>query len=59
MQGVDVRGKVALRRQLRREHVARFFVKLPPCLIGMADVRTATLRTRNARLARYCRAIAS
>src|ERR1700733_13298467 len=33
--GVDARGKVVLRRQLRREQVARFFVKLPPCLIGM------------------------
>src|SRR5450631_4790893 len=33
--GVDVRGKVVLRRQLRRAQVAVFFGNLPPCLIGM------------------------
>ena len=33
--GVDERGKVVLRKQLRREQMARFFAKLPPCLIGM------------------------
>jgi transposase len=33
--GVDARGKVVLRRQLRREQVAAYFVNLPPCLIGM------------------------
>jgi transposase len=33
--GVDARGKAVLRRQLRREQVAAFFVNLPPCLIGM------------------------
>jgi len=33
--GIDVRGKVVLRRQLRRDQVTVFFAKLPPCLIGM------------------------
>ena len=33
--GIDARGKVVLRRQLRREQVVVFFVNLPPCVIGM------------------------
>ena len=33
--GVDERGKVVLRRQLRREQMAEFFARLSPCLIGM------------------------
>jgi transposase len=33
--GVDGRGKVVLRRQLRREQMVEFFARLPPCLIGM------------------------
>ena len=33
--GVDERGKVVLRKQLRREQMVEFFAKLPPCLIGM------------------------
>ena len=32
---VDERGKVLLRKQLRRDQMATFFVNLPPCLIGM------------------------
>src|SRR6202050_1466644 len=39
--GVDARGKVVLRRQLRREQVVRFFVKLPPCLVGMESCASA------------------
>jgi len=39
--GVDARGKVVLRRQLRREQVAAFFGNLPPCLIGMAACASA------------------
>jgi transposase len=39
--GVDARGKVVLRRQLRREQVATFFVNLPPCLIGMEACASA------------------
>ncbi len=41
MHGVDAWGKVALRRQLRREQVTRFFVNLPPCLIGMEACASA------------------
>jgi len=33
--GVDERGKVLLRKQLRRKDVAVFFANLEPCLIGM------------------------
>ena len=33
--GVDERGKAALRKQLSRAQVQRFFAKLPPCLVGM------------------------
>ena len=33
--GVDERGKVALRRQLKRHQVAPFYANLPACVIGM------------------------
>ena len=33
--GVDVRGKVVIRKALKREQVAAFFANTPPCLIGM------------------------
>jgi transposase len=33
--GVDARGAVAVRRQLRRAEVLKFFGGLPPCLVGM------------------------
>ena len=33
--GVDARGKVVLRKQLKRLQVTEFFVQLAPCLIGM------------------------
>ena len=33
--GVDGRGKVVLRRTLRRDAVSSFFANLPSCLIGM------------------------
>ena len=39
--GVDARGKAVLRRQLRREQMAAFFVNLPPCLIGMEACASA------------------
>lgn len=35
LHGVDRAGKVILRKQLRREQMAQFFVQLPACLIGM------------------------
>jgi transposase len=33
--GVDARGKVTLRKQLKRQQVAAFFARLAPCLIGL------------------------
>lgn len=33
--GVDARGKVGVRKQLKRGQVVPFFTQLPPCLIGM------------------------
>src|SRR5262252_3058303 len=39
--GVDARGKVVLRRQLRRDQVVLFFANLPPCLIGMEACASA------------------
>jgi transposase len=33
--GVDAEGKVVVARKLRRKDVLAFFVKLPPCLVGM------------------------
>ena len=39
--GVDARGKVLLRKQLRRAQVAPFFANLPPCLIGMEACASA------------------
>lgn len=32
---VDARGKVVLRKRLRRDAVSSFFANVPPCLIGM------------------------
>ena len=32
---IDARGKVALRKQLKRNEMGRFFANLPPCVIGM------------------------
>jgi transposase len=33
--GVDARGKVVLRKQLKRHQIVTFFAQMPPCLIGM------------------------
>jgi transposase len=33
--GVDCKGKVVLRKRLRRAEVASFFAGLEPCLIGL------------------------
>jgi len=33
--GVDDRGHVVVRKQLRRDQVAVFFANLPACLVGM------------------------
>jgi transposase len=44
--GVDSRGKVALRKQLKRSQVAEFFAQLAPCLIGMEACGGAHFRAR-------------
>ena len=33
--GVDARGHVVVRKQLRRDQMAAFFANLPACLVGM------------------------
>jgi len=33
--GVDARGKVVLRKQLKRQQIGAFFARLAPCLIGL------------------------
>lgn len=33
--GVDERGRAVLRRQVKRDQLAEFMAKLPPCLVGM------------------------
>jgi transposase len=38
---VDERGKVMVRKQLKRADVAKFFANLPPCLIGMEACASA------------------
>ena len=39
--GIDAAEKVAVRKQLRRSQVMKFFEALPPCLIGMEACATA------------------
>ena len=41
IRGVNERGKVVLRKQLRRDRVAPFFANLPPCLVGMEACASA------------------
>ena len=33
--GVDAKGDVVLRRQIKRRYVLAFFQNLPPCLVGI------------------------
>jgi len=33
--GVDERGKVMVRKQLKRAEMSPYFANLPPCLVGM------------------------
>ena len=49
MHGIDERGKVVVRRQLRRGQVLKYFAKLPPCLIGMEAYATAHHWARESR----------
>jgi transposase len=45
---IDGLGKVALKKQLKRDKVAEFFVNLPPCLVGMEACGSAHLRRERA-----------
>lgn len=45
--GIDVHGKAVLKKQLRRDRVAAFFVNLPPCLIGMEACGSVLNSTQN------------
>jgi transposase len=33
--GADARGQAVVRQQLKRKDMAKYFERLPPCLIGM------------------------
>jgi hypothetical protein len=33
--GIDAAGNVIVRRQLKRRYVLPFFLKIPPCLVGI------------------------
>ena len=33
--GIDAKGQVVIRRQLKRRYVLAFFQKLSPCLVGI------------------------
>ena len=39
--GIDARGSVVVRRQLKRRYVLAFFKKLAPCLIGIEACATS------------------
>ena len=39
--GIDGDGAVAIRRQLRRSEVVKFFAKLSPCVVGMEACASA------------------
>jgi len=39
--GVDERGKLAVKKQLKRDQVGAFFINLPPCLVGIEACASA------------------
>ncbi len=39
--GIDAKGNVIIRRQLKRRYVLAFFQKLPPCLVGIEACATS------------------
>ena len=47
--GIDAKGKVVVRKQLRRSQVIAFFAALPPCLVGMEACATAHYWARELR----------
>jgi transposase len=44
--GVDERGKAAVKKQLKRGQMAKYFANLPPCLVGMEALGSAHHWTR-------------
>lgn len=44
--GVDERGRVVVRKQLKRKDMAKYFANLEPCLIGMEVCGSAHHRSR-------------
>jgi transposase len=44
--GVDAKGRVLLRKRLKREQVALFFANLPACLVGMESCATSAYWAR-------------
>jgi transposase len=40
--GVDAKGNVVLRRQIKRRYDLAFFQKLPPCLVGIEACASGT-----------------
>ena len=45
--GVDTKGNVVLRRQIKRRYVLAFFQKLPPCLVGIEACPRRTIGRAN------------
>jgi hypothetical protein len=41
LHGIDEHGKAVLKKQLRRDQIATFFVNLPSCLVGMGACGSA------------------
>lgn len=46
LHGVDAKGRVLLRKKLKREQVALFFANLPACLVGMESCATSAYWAR-------------
>ena len=44
--GIDAKGKVGIRQQLRRSRVLGFFGKLSPCVVGIEACLVASLVAR-------------
>lgn len=46
LHGVDAKGRVVLRKRLKREQVTLFFANLPACLVGMESCATSAYWAR-------------
>ncbi len=46
LHGVDTKGRVVLKKTLKREKVAKFFANLPVCLVGMEACATSAYWAR-------------